>query len=87
MGKQTNRVEIVLWEDADEGTMAIDCPYHEEWLKEFKAVVPYEDRNPRDDMGWDKNDKVWRVPVEYAEQVEATLKKHFPEIPMRWDYI
>ena len=78
---------VTLFENSEDDMLCIDCPYHEEWLKDFKEAVPYEDRNPRQGYGWDKTDKIWIVPLDYAEVVEELVKKHFPDHRVQWEYL
>lgn len=78
---------IKLYEITENDTMAIECPYHEEFLKEFKALVPPQDRDPKQGMGWDKGDKLWYIPLDYNEAVEELLAKHFPGMKIEWEYV
>lgn len=86
MSKYTQQIEVT--EDVLTGTISMRCPYDEEFIKEFKQVVPYEDRNPNTDegRGWDKTEKTWGFASEHWGSVKELLMEYFPRLRILTDW-
>jgi len=61
----------VIWIDRSSGRLCLRTPYHEEYLLEFKALVPPEDRK------WDKELKIWYIVPQYLQDVVKLTEKYF----------
>ncbi len=53
--------------------VSIHTPYNPEYVKEIRKIPT---------AHWDFEDKTWSSSAEYGKEIEALVKKYFPDIPI-----
>lgn len=71
--------EVSLEIDREAETVWMTSPYEPAFKDAFKDIVPYEDRHPRDERGWDPDEEHWGFHIRHHDAVETLLQEHFPD--------
>lgn len=55
-------------------------PYNVNFNEEIKSVVPREDRDTSEGLGWCRDEKIWKFPSIHQVAVEACITRNFDRV-------
>ena len=69
--EKSDSIYATIWVDRSSGKICLRTPYNEEYLEEFRKLIPKEYRQ------WDRSIKVWLIDPHFMEDIVRLCEKYF----------